>query len=91
MADEVDFYKNLSIQSNGLFFQFYFKDVFGWKKLNGPYRNRFIKTPEDLIKSLKRLNWSTDEHYAHILTMDAYLELKIPKYNREQDLCVFKL
>lgn len=81
----------LEIQSKGLFFQFYFRDPFGWKKLAGPYRGHFMKTPEDLIKSLKQLNWSDDEHCAHILTMSAYLELKVPKYERSQDLCVFKL
>lgn len=81
----------LEIQSHGLFFRFYIDGVFGWQELKGPYRNRFMKTPEDLIQSLKQVNWSRDNHYAHMLTMDAYLELNIPKYNRPQDLCIFKL
>lgn len=82
----------LEIQSNGLFFLFYYIDVFGsWQELKGPYRNRFVKTPEDLIQALKKLRWSGGDHDANFLTMDAYMELKIPKYNRSQDLCVFKL
>lgn len=81
----------LNITSKGLFFRFYFKGTFKWEELSGPYRNRFIKTPEDLIEALKKLNWSDDEHCAHVLTMDAYLELEVPQYNRAQDLCVFKL
>ncbi len=81
----------LEIQSNGLFFRFYIDGVFGWQELKGPYRNRFVKTPEDLIQSLKQVDWSRDDHRARFLTMDAYMELKIPKYNRSQDLCIFKL
>lgn len=81
----------LEIQSYGMFFKFYIDGVFGWQELKGPYRNRFMKTPEDLIQSLKQVNWSRDNHYARLLTMDAYLELNIPKYNRPQDLCIFKL
>jgi len=81
----------LEIQSSGMFFQFYINSLFGWQELKGPYRNRFMKTPEDLIQSLNKLNWSDDHHYARFLTMDAYLELNIPKYDRDQDLCVFKL
>lgn len=81
----------LNITSKGLFFKFYFEGTFGWQDLSGPYRNHFIKTPEDLIESLTKLNWSDDEHCAHVLTMDAYLELEMSRYNRAQDLCVFKL
>ena len=81
----------LEIQSGGMFFQFYIDGIFGWQELKGPYRNRFMKTPEDLIQSLNQVNWFDYDHYARCLTMDAYLELNIPKYDRSQDLCVFKL
>jgi len=82
----------LEIQSYGMFFKFYIDGIFGWQELKGPYRNRFMKTPEDLIQSLKQVNWSdSSNHYARLLTMDAYLELNVPKYNRSQDLCIFKL
>ena len=81
----------LEIQSGGMFFRFYINGIFGWQELKGPYRNRFMKTPEDLIQSLNQVNWFDYDHYAHCLTMDAYLELNIPKYDRSQDLCVFKL
>ena len=66
--------------------------MFGsWQELKGPYRNRFVKTPEDLIQSLKNIRWPSDNHYARVLTMYAYMELKIPQYNRSQDLCVFDI
>lgn len=81
----------LDIQSNGIFFRFYINGIFDWQELKGPYRNRFMKTPEDLIQSLKQLNWYDDDHYARCLTMDAYMELYIPKYDRPHDVCIFKL
>lgn len=81
----------LDIQSNGMFFKFYIHGCFGWQDLKGPYRNRFIKTPEDLIQSLNQLDWHDCDHYARLLTMDAYMELYIPKYDRPHDVCIFKL
>jgi len=76
----------IQFQRDNLSFRFKYLDFGVLSFLPGPCD---IKTPEDLIQSLKQLNWIGD-HWANVLSMEIYMALRVPKYNLDQDVFLYK-